>query len=294
MQQVAARPGDWKCRGRLCQAHNFASKTRCFKCGNPKPGLGDWKCPDCNANNFPDKTACFKCGKPKPAAAEKPKRDRRKKKRSTFQNTGVYFENLPQGKLLFEVESIMRDLCMPFGTMRKVTAYKSKHDANVSQGDGLVVFTTAENADMACAQLQSHPTIRVTRATFQPKAKKMPTDGQSASSGTSGAAASAPISTGGAHSSVVHQSTASAQAATPAAETTVASNVPTLALQGSSVSDTVFMTSVFDIFAETSKDEMALKKKCAAFGAISKWCGLQPITLEGRFLTDVPRLSFAV
>eukprot|EP00034_Subulatomonas_tetraspora_P000608 GABW01000863.1.p1 GENE.GABW01000863.1~~GABW01000863.1.p1 ORF type:complete len:133 (+),score=46.33 GABW01000863.1:27-425(+) len=50
------RPGDWNCMG--CGAHNFASRTACYKCGAEKPqnaGMqrqyifrdGDWKCPQC-------------------------------------------------------------------------------------------------------------------------------------------------------------------------------------------------------------------------------------------------------
>ena len=31
-------PGDWQCSAGDCQAHNFASRTTCFKCNTPKPG----------------------------------------------------------------------------------------------------------------------------------------------------------------------------------------------------------------------------------------------------------------
>lgn len=33
-----ARPGDWECP--KCQINCFASKSECFKCGEPKPGGG--------------------------------------------------------------------------------------------------------------------------------------------------------------------------------------------------------------------------------------------------------------
>ncbi|MCO5604151.1 hypothetical protein L7F22_058311 [Adiantum nelumboides] len=32
------RPGDWYCKDRNCAAHNFASRTSCFKCGAAKDG----------------------------------------------------------------------------------------------------------------------------------------------------------------------------------------------------------------------------------------------------------------
>ena len=71
------RPGDWNCP--KCAANVFASKFSCFKCGEPKPGIGtppapsgdnvrpgDWVCGSCNANVFGSKSACFRCGAPKP------------------------------------------------------------------------------------------------------------------------------------------------------------------------------------------------------------------------------------
>ena len=80
------RPGDWTCPG--CAAHNFASRSVCFKCKNAKPGggfggaggdvgakvsepaggpaggnfrPGDWICSGCRAHNFASRSACFKC-----------------------------------------------------------------------------------------------------------------------------------------------------------------------------------------------------------------------------------------
>ena len=71
------RPGDWNCP--KCNANVFASKFSCFKCGEPKPGIGapatpsgdnvrpgDWVCGSCGANVFASKSACFRCGAPKP------------------------------------------------------------------------------------------------------------------------------------------------------------------------------------------------------------------------------------
>jgi hypothetical protein len=71
------RPGDWSCP--KCAANVFASKYSCFKCGEPKPGVGtppvpvgdnvrpgDWVCGSCGANVFASKSACFRCGAPKP------------------------------------------------------------------------------------------------------------------------------------------------------------------------------------------------------------------------------------
>lgn len=70
------RPGDWICTG--CQNHNYASRTECNRCGEPKsqqapPNLpnfrpGDWLCPSCGNHNFASKTACNRCQEPRPAA----------------------------------------------------------------------------------------------------------------------------------------------------------------------------------------------------------------------------------
>ena len=271
MQRVAARPGDWKCGGRLCQAHNFASKTKCFKCGNPKPGTrgsgrpGDWACSACQANNYANKLACYKCGKQKPppskeqppaADPNKPKRVRKKKKRAAFENTGVYFSNLPKGVLLFDVQQKVRELCMPFGTLRRVNPYRSKEDENLSQGDALAVFTSKDDADRAVAALQSHPVYSVSRANFQPKAKK--------------AADSAPGNGGGAGTSA-SSSVEDAPGAPAAAAPAAAVPLPALSVEQSSTSDTVFIAMVFDLFAETSKQEAELKTKCESFGNVDKW-----------------------
>ena len=76
------RPGDWICTG--CRAHNFASRSACFKCKMRKAGSesaaaassgaassggsarenfrsGDWICNNCGAHNFASRAACFKC-----------------------------------------------------------------------------------------------------------------------------------------------------------------------------------------------------------------------------------------
>ena len=71
------RPGDWICDG--CRAHNFASRSACFRCRAPSAGgdaaagggspgsnpdnfrSGDWICKDCKAHNFASRSSCFKC-----------------------------------------------------------------------------------------------------------------------------------------------------------------------------------------------------------------------------------------
>jgi len=103
-QRNDRRPGDWGCPE--CAAHNFASKTACFKCGVPKPDNmpkdtsfvpqpqqggyqqqyeggyggggskdqqivwreGDWDCVACSAHNFASRGQCFKCHAPKSEA----------------------------------------------------------------------------------------------------------------------------------------------------------------------------------------------------------------------------------
>jgi DNA-nicking Smr family endonuclease len=73
--------GDWICK---CGEHNFARRTRCWKCrgrnsgnavtvvgpseGNRKGGKpGDWTCVKCNADNFARRKQCYQCSAPKPA-----------------------------------------------------------------------------------------------------------------------------------------------------------------------------------------------------------------------------------
>ena len=79
------RPGDWICTG--CGAHNFASRSSCFKCKRRKSGgeassaatqsssggsapenfrSGDWMCTNCGAHNFASRAACYKCAQIKP------------------------------------------------------------------------------------------------------------------------------------------------------------------------------------------------------------------------------------
>ncbi|KAF5784530.1 putative Zinc finger, RanBP2-type [Helianthus annuus] len=95
------RPGDWFCAAVGCQAHNFADRCVCIKCGAlksipfffgvghytpvfppvifgfPDQGfarisrrgwrIGDWFCGrrDCNAHNYGDRVQCFKCDSPR-------------------------------------------------------------------------------------------------------------------------------------------------------------------------------------------------------------------------------------
>ncbi|KAH7430978.1 hypothetical protein KP509_08G022900, partial [Ceratopteris richardii] len=91
------RPGDWHCQEGRCGAHNFASRSNCFKCGSPKDEggggydrgsrggfgrsydsgdvgsghsgwkSGDWMCTrsGCNEHNFASRTECFRCQAPR-------------------------------------------------------------------------------------------------------------------------------------------------------------------------------------------------------------------------------------
>ncbi|KAJ6813155.1 putative zinc finger protein30 [Iris pallida] len=101
------RPGDWYCQ---CSAHNFASRSSCFKCGGFKdesavPGgggggfdgemprarggfgfgsgggagggragwkSGDWICnrSGCNEHNFASRMECFRCNAPRDSGTE--------------------------------------------------------------------------------------------------------------------------------------------------------------------------------------------------------------------------------
>ena len=71
--------GDWICG--KCGEHNFARRTRCWKCrarntGNAvtvvgptekKAGKpGDWDCGKCSGANFARRKMCYQCGGPKP------------------------------------------------------------------------------------------------------------------------------------------------------------------------------------------------------------------------------------
>ncbi|GKV18091.1 hypothetical protein SLEP1_g28514 [Rubroshorea leprosula] len=94
------RPGDWYCTMGNCGAHNFASRSNCFKCGAAKdesssggdmPRMrgfgfgsssgstsrsvwksGDWFCtrPGCNEHNFASRTECFKCNAPRDSSSK--------------------------------------------------------------------------------------------------------------------------------------------------------------------------------------------------------------------------------
>ncbi|KAL8063534.1 hypothetical protein ABFX02_01G032300 [Erythranthe guttata] len=98
------RPGDWYCAVNNCGAHNFASRSSCFKCGAVKEEIGgaggaagagfdgeiprvsvfgfgggggggsrsgwksgDWICTrlGCNEHNFASRMECFRCNAPK-------------------------------------------------------------------------------------------------------------------------------------------------------------------------------------------------------------------------------------
>ncbi|KAK1575098.1 hypothetical protein Q3G72_002559 [Acer saccharum] len=88
------RPGDWYCAAGNCGAHNFASRSSCFKCGAFKDDVGggfdsdmprsrglsfggggnrsgwksgDWICTrsGCNEHNFASRMECFRCNAPR-------------------------------------------------------------------------------------------------------------------------------------------------------------------------------------------------------------------------------------
>ncbi|KAJ4826585.1 hypothetical protein Tsubulata_008534 [Turnera subulata] len=102
------RPGDWYCTVGNCGAHNFASRSTCFKCGVSKddhsssagsfdadmsssrafrgygfggggstsrPGWksGDWICTrsGCNEHNFASRTECYRCNAPRESGSNK-------------------------------------------------------------------------------------------------------------------------------------------------------------------------------------------------------------------------------
>jgi len=64
---VHAKKGDWVCSS--CGDLNFASRTSCRKCSNPKTSgsssipvrAGDWSCPACNHLNFARNQCCRSC-----------------------------------------------------------------------------------------------------------------------------------------------------------------------------------------------------------------------------------------
>ncbi|KZV36496.1 protein with unknown function [Dorcoceras hygrometricum] len=100
------RPGDWYCSIGNCGAHNFASRSSCFKCGAVKDEAsggggssfdgdyprrtfgfvgggggsgsrsgwksGDWICTrlGCNEHNFANRMECFKCNAPKETSSK--------------------------------------------------------------------------------------------------------------------------------------------------------------------------------------------------------------------------------
>ncbi|KAK4277152.1 hypothetical protein QN277_015193 [Acacia crassicarpa] len=97
------RPGDWYCNLANCGAHNFASRSSCFKCGalkddsssagggggydadvprmrgfgfgssSSRPGWksGDWICTrsGCNEHNFANRMECYRCNAPRDSSS---------------------------------------------------------------------------------------------------------------------------------------------------------------------------------------------------------------------------------
>ncbi|KAL0016361.1 hypothetical protein SO802_003430 [Lithocarpus litseifolius] len=102
------RPGDWYCAAATCGAHNFASRSNCFKCGASKDESsgggyegenmtrirgfgfgsgsgsgsssrsgwksGDWICTrsGCNEHNFASRMECFRCNAPRDSSGKSP------------------------------------------------------------------------------------------------------------------------------------------------------------------------------------------------------------------------------
>ncbi|XP_039166372.1 uncharacterized RNA-binding protein C17H9.04c [Eucalyptus grandis] len=79
--------GDWYCNAMNCGAHNYASRSNCYRCGTLKndyvgscgegyapetggpPGwkAGDWICNryGCGVHNYASRTECYKCKTPR-------------------------------------------------------------------------------------------------------------------------------------------------------------------------------------------------------------------------------------
>ncbi|XP_068648935.1 RNA-binding protein involved in heterochromatin assembly dri1-like isoform X1 [Aristolochia californica] len=93
------RPGDWYCSAGNCGAHNFASRSSCFKCGafkddsatgydggqRSRSGFGfgggrsgwksgDWICSrsGCNEHNFASRMECYRCSAPRDSGNQSP------------------------------------------------------------------------------------------------------------------------------------------------------------------------------------------------------------------------------
>ncbi|KAK3029107.1 hypothetical protein RJ639_039251, partial [Escallonia herrerae] len=84
VNQTEVLAGDWYCSAMNCGAHNYASRTSCFRCGASKddycaygggmigsydasapPGwkTGDWICTrlGCGVHNYASRMECYKC-----------------------------------------------------------------------------------------------------------------------------------------------------------------------------------------------------------------------------------------
>ncbi|XP_058206820.1 uncharacterized protein LOC131320211 [Rhododendron vialii] len=72
--------GDWYCNATNCGAHNYASRTSCYRCGAYGGGMaagdgsglpgwksGDWICTryGCGVHNYACRAECFKCNTPR-------------------------------------------------------------------------------------------------------------------------------------------------------------------------------------------------------------------------------------
>ncbi|KAL1554880.1 zinc finger Ran-binding domain-containing protein 2-like [Salvia divinorum] len=80
-QRTEVMAGDWYCGGMNCGAHNYASRSTCYRCGAVKtycsygyaydavPGwkTGDWICNrlGCAMHNYASRMECYKCKTPR-------------------------------------------------------------------------------------------------------------------------------------------------------------------------------------------------------------------------------------
>lgn len=66
----------WVCQVGDCSAHNYQSRSACFRCHTPRgqtlPGpLEYWSCPHCLLNNLKHRNKCFRCQSDKPGLFSK-------------------------------------------------------------------------------------------------------------------------------------------------------------------------------------------------------------------------------
>ncbi|CDJ59097.1 zinc finger, putative [Eimeria maxima] len=89
--QRPLKEGDWECSDPACLNVNFSKRTRCNRCGKPRPkGVGgavgapggapvrqgDWSCGHCGNLNWARRSSCNICNAPKPSAFDEPRMGR--------------------------------------------------------------------------------------------------------------------------------------------------------------------------------------------------------------------------